>query len=106
MGEDGIYVYRLQPTRLEMLSVGPTPEEAAIRQQHFLYLKDLCERGVVLHAGRTLTADARTFGIVILRAPSEDAARAIMESDPGVARGLQRAELFPYRIALSATPPG
>jgi hypothetical protein len=53
----------------------------------------------VILAGRTLTTDERGLGIVIFRAPSADAARAIMEGDPAVRQGVMRAELFPFRVA-------
>jgi uncharacterized protein YciI len=95
------YLYRIQPTRAGMLANGPTPEEVAIVSRHFAYLKQLHEEGVVVHAGRTLNADATSFGIVILRADSEDAARDLMNHDPAVKDHVMRAELFPYRIALA-----
>jgi len=96
------FLYTLRPSRLERLSEGPTPEEAAIISEHFAYLEALTEQGIVLLAGRTLTTDERTFGIVVLKAESQEAARAIMANDPGVKGGVQRAELFPYRIAPMA----
>ena len=96
------YLYRIQPWRPEMLIHGPTPEEAEIVSQHFAYLKQLAEQGVVVLAGRTLNTDASSFGIVILQADSEEAARNVMQHDPAVQRQVMRAELFPYRIALRA----
>lgn len=96
------FLYRIQPTRPEMLSEGPTDQEAAIVGDHFNYLKGLNEQGIVLLAGRTLNTDPSSFGIVILRADSEAAAREIMTNDPAVRNGVMRAELFPYRIALSS----
>ena len=67
------------------------------------YLKRLTEQGIVLMAGRTLTADERTFGIAVLVAPSDAEARAIMNNDPAVSHGVMRAELFPFRVALWST---
>ena len=96
------YLYRIQPTRLGMLTDGPTPEEAARVSEHFAYLKGLVDEGLVILAGRTLTADEDSFGIVIYRAEDESAARRIMEDDPAVRAGVMRATLFPYRIALMA----
>jgi uncharacterized protein YciI len=98
------YLYTLRPTRLEMLAEGPTQAEADTTAEHFAYLEALVERGVVVLAGRTLTTDASSFGICILRAASEAEARTIMENDPGVRNGVMRAELFPYRIALIGRP--
>jgi len=96
------YLYKIQPTRLAMLTHGPTPEEAEIVAQHFAYLQDLVAQGVVLLAGRTLTTDERSFGIVIFRTHSEDSARTVMNNDPAVKQGIMRAELYPYRVVLLA----
>lgn len=98
------FLYRIQPTRPEMLSEGPTERESEIVEAHFQYLKDLAERGVVHLAGRTLTTDESSFGIVILRAEDEEAARAIMDQDPVVQNGIMRSEFFPYRIAVWSPP--
>jgi len=96
------FIYRIVPTRLEMLTAGPTAAEIASTQAHFAYLEAARDAGVVLGAGRTLTKDEGTFGIVILRAPDEAHARDFMECDPAVQAGVMRAELFPFRIALWA----
>ena len=93
------YIYTLHPARLEMLTAGPTAEEADIISRHATYLEDLAEKGVVVLAGRTQTRDADTFGIVIVNAESEAEARVVMENDPGVKYGVQRAKLYPFRIA-------
>jgi uncharacterized protein YciI len=94
------YLYRIQPTRPAMLSEGSTPEEAAIVSEHFNYLKELMANGVVMLAGRTLNTDESSFGIVIFKVESDEAARALMESDPAVKKGVMRAALFPFRTAL------
>ena len=96
------YLYKIQPTRPGMLVEGPTPEEAAIVEQHFNYLKELTAKGVVILAGRTLNTDESSFGIVIFEAESEQAARQVMNDDPAVKHGVMRAELYPYRVALMA----
>lgn len=93
------YLYRIQPTRLEMVTNGPTDEEASILSEHFNYLQSLTKQGVVLVFGRTQNNDLSTFGITIFRADSENAARSIMNNDPAVKKGLMRAELFPYKVA-------
>ncbi len=94
------YLYRIQPTRHTMLTDGPTPEEAELVGQHFAYLEGLTQQGVVVLAGRTLTTNTSSFGIVIFRAASDEAARTIMAADPAVAGGVMRARLFPFRVAL------
>jgi uncharacterized protein YciI len=94
------FIYRIQPTRLGMLTRGATELEASIIGQHFDYLAKLVEEGIVFMAGRTLTADEKTFGIVIFAAATEPDAVALMQNDPAVKLGVMKAELFPYRVAL------
>lgn len=96
------FLYRIVPTRIEMLTSGPTPEESQATQDHFAHVNDGVRAGRVLLAGRTLTADASTFGVVIFRADTEDDARAFMTEDPAVSAGVMTAELFPFRVALLA----
>ncbi len=95
------FLYRLTPVRIEMVTVGPTPEERAIVSEHFAHLEALTEQGVMLLVGRTQDNSPRTFGIVILQAESEEQAREVMNNDPAVVKGIMRAELFPFRIALA-----
>jgi uncharacterized protein YciI len=99
------FLYKLQPSRPEMLKSGPTKEEGAIIDEHFKRLKELTRSGTVILAGRTLNTDETSFGIVIFRAPSEDAAREIMNNDPAVKQGVMKATLFPYRVALMEGKP-
>lgn len=41
------FLYRLTPTRFEMVTVGPTLEEQAIGSEYFAHLSALTEQGVV-----------------------------------------------------------
>ena len=100
MAEDNLYLYKIQPTRPDMLTSGPTAEEDQVVSDHFDYLERLVNDGVVLLAGRTLNTDYSSFGIVIFRAVTLDAAQKIVADDPAVHWRVMRAELYPYRIAL------
>ena len=97
------FLYTVRPSRIEMLTDGPTSEEAHVLEAHARYVSGLASDGVVELAGRTQTADASTFGIVIFRAEDEHAARSIMEGDPAVEHGVMISELFPYRVAFRAS---
>jgi uncharacterized protein YciI len=101
MPEPANFLYRIQPTRLEMLTGGPTPEEAAIVDEHFAYLEALTQQGVVALAGRTLITGPESFGIILFRADSPDAAHDLVANDPAVKGGVMRAELFPFRVSLA-----
>lgn len=94
------FIYRIRPTRVAMLSDGPTGREAEIIGQHFAYLKRLTEAGQVLMAGRTLTTDERTFGVVVFSADSDSLAQQLVDDDPAVRHGVMQAELLPFRVAL------
>ena len=94
------FLYTIRPKRVDMLTKGPTPDEASVLSQHTAYLSKLTEQGVVLLAGRTQNADDSSFGIVILQADSFDSAKAGVENDPVVRDGVMHAELYPYKIAF------
>lgn len=96
------FIYFLRPKRLEMLTRGPTAEEARVQTEHGNYLEGLAARGVVVLAGRTSNNDETTVGIVIVNAPNEAAARELMASDPFVKSSLMSATLFPFRVAYKA----
>jgi uncharacterized protein len=96
------YLYRIQPTRHEMLIEGGTPEEAEVIGEHFAYLERLTREGVAILVGRTLTTGEETMGIVIFAAHSDEEAHALMSADPAVSKGVMSAKLFPFRIALQA----
>jgi len=95
-----MYLYRIQPSRPEMLSDGPTEEETEIVSRHFVYLNDLASQGIVLLAGRTQTTTPDSFGIIIFTAESDDEAWEIIENDPAVKAGVFYADLYPYKIAV------
>ena len=90
------FIYLLSPTRLEMLTVGPTPKEQAIVSEHAQHLQRLAEEGIVLHFGRTANNNERSVGIVIFEAADAAAAERIVQSDPAIRASVMRADLFPY----------
>ena len=49
MSDSQQYLYLIQPTRMAMLTGGPTPQEDETISRHFGYLKALAERGVELY---------------------------------------------------------
>ncbi len=90
------YIYLIHPLRHEFFEQ-PTPQEEAAIEEHFEYLKQATARGEVLLAGPCLD---ETFGVVILRMPSDDEARAFMFNDPSVKSNVMVAELHPFKISL------
>jgi len=95
-----LFAYRIRPTRIEMLSAGPTPAEADAVQRHYDHLRALTTAGTVVLAARSLTTDPTSFGLVVFHARDEAAAREMMERDPAIVEDVMQGELFPFRIAL------
>ena len=98
------FIYKLTPTRPDMLSDGPTDKENEVIENHFDYLSGLKGKGVVKLAGRTTNTDTSSFGVMIFEAEDEEAAREIMAHDPAVKGNVLAAKLFPFRIAIMGDP--
>jgi uncharacterized protein YciI len=90
------YIYLIHPLRHEFFE-NPTRQEDATMDEHYEYLKKATEEGTVLLAGPCLD---ETFGVVVLSAESEAAAREFMLNDPSVKSNVMMAELHPMRISL------
>jgi len=91
------YIYIIHPFRHGLFEQ-PTPEEEAVMEEHFQYLKKAVEDGIVILAGPCLD---ETFGLVVFRAENEDAANAFMFNDPSVKYNVMMAELHPFRASLT-----
>ena len=98
-----IYVLRLVP-RLYSDS-NWTKEDKAVLERHFIRFQEAIKSGQLILAGRTKEPGDKTFGIAILEAADEAAARTFMESDPAVVAGLMTAELHPFSVALQRKTP-
>jgi uncharacterized protein YciI len=94
------YACRLQPVREAMLLEGPNALEWELIEEHFAYLEEAMKDGLVLMAGRTLTMDETSFGMVVFKAESLEAAHDFMENNPAVQKGMIKHELFPFRVSL------
>lgn len=90
------WIYVIRAAR-EGFKTEPTEEEMAIMGEHFGYLQSLLADGTLTLAGPALDA---SFGIVVFDAEDEEAARAVMNGDPSVAKGVMNATLHPYRTSL------
>ena len=94
------YLYRLQPIR-EGFLLESTSEEDRIVSEHFRHLQQLTQEGVVLLAGRTLTTDPTSFGLVIFETESDEAARADGQRSGRSRLGLPRRAVSVRRRALA-----
>lgn len=92
------YIYLIHPLR-EGFYEQTTPTEDSVMEEHFQYLKKATEQGIVLLAGPCLDD---TFGIIVLSAKTDEAARAFMFNDPSVKNNVMMAEIHPLRVSLRA----
>jgi uncharacterized protein YciI len=97
-----LWLNTLHPTRVEMLTAGPTEREQRIVGAHFAYWQELTAKGTALLVGRTQDAGPQTVGIAVFEAPDEGSAAALCQADPTVREGVMTSTLQPYRIALLA----
>jgi uncharacterized protein YciI len=81
-----------------------TEAEQKLMEQHFLYWKDLFEKGVCLFGGPVLDPKG-VYGVLAIRAANEVEARSLATADPSVKAGVNRIEVAEMRIAfLPKTP--
>jgi uncharacterized protein YciI len=76
-----------------------TGAEEKLMDQHFLYWKDLFEKGVCVFGGPVLDPKG-VYGVLVITAASEDEARAIADDDPSVKAGVNRIEVAEIRVAF------
>jgi uncharacterized protein YciI len=76
-----------------------TEAEQKLMQQHFVYWKDLFEKGVCLFGGPVLDPKG-VYGVLAIEAATEDEARAIASADPSVKGGVNRIEVAEMRVAF------
>lgn len=97
-----VYMYTLRPRRPEIMTDGPTAEEAAIVGRHWQHLLDLNGSGRLIFAGRTLLTTADSFASVVFRAETSEEAESVMNADPAVVEGVMESRLYPYQALLSS----
>ena len=91
------WIYFIHPPRDKFVET-ITPDEAQTMHVHREHLATLLEAGTLILAGPTF-GDINT-GVNVIEADDEDAARAIMMSDPAVSSGLMTPELRSMRVAF------
>jgi uncharacterized protein YciI len=76
-----------------------TDAEGALMEQHFIYWKGQFDKGVCFFGGPVL--DPRgVYGVLAIRAATEEEARAIADADPSVRAGLNKMEVAEMKLAF------
>jgi hypothetical protein len=95
----GQFLLRLEPTRPGFTLQNMTPEEGRLAGQHLQYLNSLVESGKLTLAAQVFDPKG-LWGIVIVNAPDQETARALLAGDPGVKGNMFRGEALPVRVVL------
>jgi uncharacterized protein len=74
-----------------------TPDEYAVLEQHFAYMRTLAESGKLLLTGPTLDG---AYGVAILKVTEAADADALVRADPAVAAGLFEPRLHPLSVGI------
>jgi uncharacterized protein YciI len=98
-----IYVLHLVPRLYD--DKAWTQDDKAAVERHFNRFKEAINSGQLILAGRTMEPGEKTFGIAILQAADENAAREFMNADPAVMGGVMTAELHPFAVILERKNP-
>jgi uncharacterized protein YciI len=77
-----------------------TPDEQALMHKHFLYWKDLCDKGTAIVVGPVFDPKEGAWGLGIVDVETEADAHAIGSNDPVVLGGVLTFEIAPMRAAL------
>jgi uncharacterized protein YciI len=93
------FIYMLKPRRASLIDEANQEEEARL-EEHFVYLQQALEEGSLVLAGPCLDGE---LGVVLFRAPTEEAALEFMEGDPAVKHLLTTGELPSFRFSLVGT---
>jgi uncharacterized protein YciI len=89
---------RLIPPRTTFLQ-DITVSEKEVMGRHLVYLKALYDKGTLVFGGPVLDPKG-VYGVLVIKAASEDEARAIAGADPSVQAGVSRIEVAEMRVAF------
>ena len=93
------FLLRIEPVRTDFTLQNATPEEARLAGQHLQYLMSLAEAGKLNMAAQVFDPKG-LWGFIVLDAPDQETARAVLDADPMVKAKMFRGEVFPMRVVL------
>ncbi|HXH18340.1 MAG TPA: hypothetical protein VNJ07_04580 [Chitinophagales bacterium] len=96
------FIYHLKLIPHYRLESNWKDETREIVTRHFNHLRENCDRGNVLLAGRSALPieDADNFGICIFEAASLRDAQQFMDNDPALIHGIMTGKVYPFSLAM------
>jgi uncharacterized protein YciI len=92
------FVYVVRPAFDRAFLARATQDERQVLQEHGKWLEARYADGRVVFAGRCYDGP---FGLVVLDVENEEEGRRLMEHDPSIRAGVQRADLYPFKTFLA-----
>ncbi len=96
----GQYLLRMEVVRSGFTFQNMTAEEGRILTEHGAYLKSLFDEGKLTFAGQAFDPKG-LWGVIVVNAPSAEAATDILNSDPGVKGKVFRGEVIRFRTVFA-----
>ncbi|HRE40448.1 MAG TPA: YciI family protein [Ignavibacteria bacterium] len=90
------FLYKIHPKKENFNETG-SQEDFKIMGEHFLYLKNLMEKGVLFFAGPCLDA---SMGLAVFSAENLSEAQKILDNDPAVKNGVVKGEVKEFKLSL------
>ncbi len=94
------YISTMRPKRPDF-PASMTPDERAVMEQHFTYVRRLFDQGKLLLGG---AATDGAIGVLVYRVDSAEEAQRIFDDDPAVTVGIGHSELHPFRVGHISGP--
>jgi uncharacterized protein YciI len=98
------FLLRMEVVRSGLTFENMTEEERNILTAHGAYWKSLFDEGKLTFAGQCFDPKG-LWGVIVMNAPSAEAAAALMNADPGVKAGVFRGEVVRFRTVFERGAP-
>jgi len=96
------FLLRIEPVRKDFTLQNMNDDERRIAGEHVAYLKDLVAQGKLTFAGQAFDPKG-FFGIIIVNAPDQEAAIALLNGDPTIKAKIFRGEAIPFRTVFQTS---
>jgi uncharacterized protein YciI len=91
------FLLRVEPVRKDFTLQYMSDDERRIIGEHGAYLKDLFDQGKLAFASQVFDPKG-LWGIIIVNAPDQEAATALLKGDPTIKAKVFRGEVIPVAV--------
>ncbi|MBZ5728730.1 MAG: YciI family protein [Acidobacteriia bacterium] len=98
------FLLRIEPVRKDFTLQNMNEDERRIAGEHVAYLQSLMAEEKLTFAGQVLDPKG-LWGIIIVNAPDQEAANALLNGDPTIKAKMFRGEAIPFRTVFARAAP-